>query len=74
MPTLRAPWSTPPRAANAADAQRYSGSPWSAAQRSTKRAPPTGLSVTLMRISVTDSPVGGARFVLRWAADQGLPE
>ena len=25
-------------------------------------------------ISVTDSPVGGARFVLRWAADQGLPE
>lgn len=25
-------------------------------------------------ISVTDSPAGGARFVLRWAADQGLPE
>lgn len=24
-------------------------------------------------ISVTDSPAGGARFVLRWAADQGLP-
>lgn len=25
-------------------------------------------------ISVTDSPAGGARFVLRWAADQGLAE